>query len=266
MSKVIDLSAVTDASRIAIKQGTLAFMQDAHKETTAATIIALIGAGYNPATVYVLYGCVNTGVGLNYIISAGAIFYNGEVYNVDATAFTVTGSNVPVFTIAVTQFTTNADPMTFTDGTVRNIHNIRKIVISAGASGSGIADYLAGYFLSFNIPAPVSLSGAGVTGAYPNYVIPGPNGLLPVLAGGDTNVGDVSPGTGTDIVVTFLTPLTTANYRVQGTVITNGDPTHDVLVVWGIRNRTNTGFTIHFQELAGVVQNISFEWMAFAKA
>jgi hypothetical protein len=47
-----------------------------------------------------------------------------------------------VLNIAITNYSSDADPVTFSDGSVYNIHNIRKVAISCGASGSGdVCDY-----------------------------------------------------------------------------------------------------------------------------
>ena len=264
MSKIIDLSAVTDAARIAIKQGTLKFIQDSYGENFTAILVMLIGSTYNPATMYVLYGCVNTGVGLNYVISAGAVFYQGEIFLVDAAAFTTTGTNVPVMSLIVTQYTTNADPMTFTDSTVRNIHNIRKVQISSGASGSGFSNFSAVSYLSFFIPAPVNLSGGGVTGAYPNYVIPGLSNSHPVLAAGNMNLGDIAAGGGSDFNVVFTADIGTAAYYIVGTLISQGTPNQDTTCSWTARGKTTSQFTIRVQEWSSQTQNLSFDYVVFA--
>ena len=255
-----------------LKSGTLQFLQDANTEAFAALLTALIGPTYNPSTVYILYGIqLANWVTPNFSCAAGAAFYGGEIYLIDATVFSITGVDVPVFSLGITQYTTDADPVTFTDSSVHNVHNIRKLVISAGATGSGIADFSSAKFLSFYIPAPVTLTEAGaitITGTYPNFTISSPSvGILnPVLGAGSVNVGDVSSGAGTSINVTFDVPLTTSNYYVLGTVISNGNQVVDVSVGWGVTARTTTGFTVHFQEFNGSsAQNIALEWIVFAK-
>lgn len=260
--KRLDISALTDSAQMPIKRGTLAFLQDAHKETLAATIIALIGPGYNPLTVYVLYGCVDTGVGSTFTISAGALFINGEVFMVDAVSFTVTGANVPVFNYITTQYTTDADPVTFTDTTVHNIHNIKKVQIAAGASGSGIGDYTARFVLSFVIPQQVNLSGAGVTGSYPNFVIPGGSGAFPIVAAGNQNVGDLG-SSATTVTIALGTTLASNNYMPLVTIISNDNNVpsgNDSTVFFAIGNKTATSFDIYFRESNAVTQNISVDW------
>jgi hypothetical protein len=135
--KILDVSNINASAQMPVKKGTLQFLQDAYKELANAILRGTIGGGYSASTYYILHGCANTGVGSNYIISAGAIFFNGEIYLVDGTTFTTTGGQVPVMNIATTQYTTDADPVTFTNNVQYNIHDIRKIVISAGtASGN----------------------------------------------------------------------------------------------------------------------------------
>lgn len=135
--KILDVTPISASAQMPIKKGTLQFLQDAYKEVINAILRGTIGGSYSASTYYILHGCVNSGAGSNYVISAGAIFLNGEIYLVDAVTFTTTGGQVPVMNIVTTQYTTNADPVTFTDGVAYNVHDIRKIAISAGtASGN----------------------------------------------------------------------------------------------------------------------------------
>jgi hypothetical protein len=282
--KVLDVSSITDSSEFPIKKGTLKFLQDAGTEAISGIVYGLIGTAYNPAAVYILWGAANSGSGAVYILSAGWAFYNGEVFQIDAATFTLTGSNVALFSLVTTQYVTNADPVTFTDAAVRNVHNIRKIVITQGVSGSGLANYTQGYFLNFTIPAQLNLTApatagtpyAGnqvqIAGVYPNinlFVSPASN-LNPVIFAGSYNVGDAdaNPGAGggTDFIIPFGSTLATASYYVMGSLISNGTPSTDSsLGTPTIRNRTTTGFTIHFREFAAGVQNVAYEYIIFAK-
>jgi hypothetical protein len=147
----LDTSAVTTTVGLPLKAGSLVHLQLAYQEAISALGQALAGSAYNPGKVYVLSGCVNSGSGNNYNISAGSIFYNGEVYLVDAASFTISGANVavgvvpnpPTVTTGLTYFSdVIADPVQFTDGVNRNVHQIRKCVIQPGLSGSGAANFL----------------------------------------------------------------------------------------------------------------------------
>ncbi|HKC67701.1 MAG TPA: hypothetical protein VKG26_05690, partial [Bacteroidia bacterium] len=108
------------------------FIQQANFEAFKNTVQGMIGNSYDASKVYVLWGCVNSGSGSNYNISAGAVFYNGEVYTVDATSFTATGTAVGTLTE-----TDNGVGILFSDNMTRKILKVRKFVIADGASGSG---------------------------------------------------------------------------------------------------------------------------------
>jgi hypothetical protein len=89
---------------------------------------------------YILYGVEKTSLGgSNYSYTAGAIYFNGEVYLVDAIA-SISITTADILTITTTNDPT-ADPVTFTDGTPRSVHNIRKLVISNGTLGTGNVNY-----------------------------------------------------------------------------------------------------------------------------
>jgi len=142
MKKIIT-SGITTAVGIPIKTGTVEHFQEAYQE--ALTALARMNIlNYDASKIYVLYGCVNSGSGANFVISAGAVFFNGEVYLVPAATFTTSGGNVAIGTVTTTYFTaTNADPVEFTDAILRSVHEIRQIVISSGTSGAtNYADFV----------------------------------------------------------------------------------------------------------------------------
>ena len=153
----IDLSAITTTIGLPAKAGVWRHLQLASQDTLAALASSMINGSTSP---YILYGCINTGTGSTYTISAGAIYLGGEIYLVDAASFTVTGSNIAVGTITVTSYTgSDADPITFTDGTPRSVLNIRKIVFAGNLSGSGAVDYSAlSYLNTYNSYLPAFTS------------------------------------------------------------------------------------------------------------
>lgn len=117
----------------------LLFLQDAYKDALNSTIRKMLG-NYNSAKGYILYGCVGTGTDPGArTISAGAIFYNGEIYTVPAAAFATTGSDVAVGKITVTN--PAPDPILLKDGTSTSVHNVRTIVFAAGATNSGDVNF-----------------------------------------------------------------------------------------------------------------------------
>lgn len=138
----IDESQITSGSEMYFKKGTWTHLQAAYTELFEA-LMRREFKSYSGTTMYVIYGCVNSGSGSNYVISAGAVFYAGEIYLVDAATFTAGGGQTAVATITTTQYTTFADPVTFSDGNPKYVHNIRKVVIASGTSGTGTKDYSA---------------------------------------------------------------------------------------------------------------------------
>lgn len=139
--KQLITSDITTAIALPIKKGTLDHLQSAYTEicaSVAKAIIEAFGTQYSSGNYYILYGCENSGTGSNYIISEGAIFYNGYVYLVDAATFTVAGGETAVGSIDSSFYTADeADPVTFTDGVQRNVHQISKIIFASGTSGVG---------------------------------------------------------------------------------------------------------------------------------
>lgn len=142
--KKLDTSFATTTVGQPVKGGTLLHLQQAYQEALTAIANNLAGQSYQANVVYVLYGCINTGSGVNYIISSGAVYYNGEVLLVDAITFTAAGGQTATAAIDITYFSdVSADPTTFTDGTPHNVHQIRKIKIASAVSGSTISDFAA---------------------------------------------------------------------------------------------------------------------------
>jgi hypothetical protein len=137
----LDVSAVSTTVGMPVKAGTLNHIQLAYQEALTALANNFLGSRADTANTFILYGCVKSGSG-PFDISTGAVYYNGEVYLVDAvTGIALSGGQVIVGNIVTTQYTSGADAVLFTDGISRNIHNIRKMVFTAGTAGSGTVDF-----------------------------------------------------------------------------------------------------------------------------
>lgn len=219
----LDTTAISPAAQMFIKRGTLDFLQQADQEVFNAVILSLIGVIYDPTQIYVLYGCVNTGIPPAVNISAGAVFYNGEVYLVPATNFFLGGGQVAIATGQLSFYNVNADPVTFTDNSQHSVHQIRTMSIVAGASGAGLG--LAGEHLpDFGafIPANprVSLDGNIVTGAWPTFHVNQVNKTLMVAKfdlPGDVGASGTILSGGVASLYNILFPdLGTNNYIVTG--------------------------------------------------
>lgn len=181
MKKIIT-SDITTGIGMPIKSGTLDHLQSAYQQAIdvmCKTTFALNGNGvYSTSTVYVIYGCNQTGGGSTKNLSAGAVFYNGEIYLVPASTYTISGGNVAIANIVTSYFTgTNADPVTFTDASIHNVHEIKQIVVSAGASGSGLVNYSAFVFANLYFTnlttanAAVNVGTGSISSCYLNYKV-----------------------------------------------------------------------------------------------
>ncbi len=172
--KKLDLSPISPGISMYVKGGTLQFLQLAYQEALSELTTSQIGVNYDTTKAYVLNGCINSGSGSNYIISAGSLFFNGEIYLVPAATFTITGSNVAEGIITITQYITDADPTDYTDGIQRNVHDIRQMVFSPALSGSGAVNFINLVNLAYK---PV-----GAIGQTIEWLMPGggsQNSLLP---------------------------------------------------------------------------------------
>src|SRR5690348_876156 len=134
--KKVDTSNIIEFVRQLGATGvTLTHIIAAIQETTDAIVRGITS---NSGGVIVLYGCVNSGSGSNYIISAGAIWYNGEIYLVDAFTGTTGGGTTIVLSIVTTYDV--GDPVKYSNNQNYYTHAIRKIEFSVSISGSGISD------------------------------------------------------------------------------------------------------------------------------
>lgn len=269
--KKLSVTDITNSAQFFPKKGTLEFLQLAFREGFTEIIKSLIGSTYSASAVYILRGVINSGTYPVYTTTEGVVFYDGEFFLTDATNFNA-GSDVGVFSIIQTQYGTDADPCTFSDATTHNIHNIRKMQLTAGASGSGLANYSAAVFLNFTIPAQLNLSGTGqavVSGAYPNLNVdvPAATNLNPVLCAGTHTVGDITPTVYQEFTVTLPITVPSVNYYVMGCMISTGTPVNDCVATWTVRLRTTTDFVLCVRELVSptVVQALVFEYIVFAK-
>jgi hypothetical protein len=134
-------SNITTTVGMPIKSGSLDHIQDAYIENFNSIIKNLIGRQYDATKCYILDGLINTTAGtLTYTLTAGSVFYQNEVFQVDAVTLTVAAGQNPNLSINTTFFSgTNADPVTFTDSVPRNVHEIRKIGFTVGTTAPNIS-------------------------------------------------------------------------------------------------------------------------------
>lgn len=147
--KKIKTTDITSTSAMPVKKGSLDHLQAAYTETITDLNKAYWSGDRVGTKPMALHGCINSGTGSTFIISAGALILDtySEVFRCDATTVVVPVGQVLIGTITTTYLTaSDADPVEFSDSTLNNVHEIRKIVWSSGASGSGTLNYSDLYF------------------------------------------------------------------------------------------------------------------------
>jgi hypothetical protein len=138
MSNILKTSDITAGAAMPIKRGTLDFLFN--ELADMRKILVQTNAG-NTNTAYILYGLVPTITGTSYAFTEGYVYFDSIIYYVPAATITVSGSNIPIFKYNTTSYTTNADPVLFSDNNTYNVHEIRNATISADVTGSGFFDW-----------------------------------------------------------------------------------------------------------------------------
>jgi hypothetical protein len=138
MKKILT-SSITSTARQPFLDYSLSHLQDAYTEAINSLCKRVIPS-YTTNDVVVLEGLVDTGTaGVNFNISAGSIYYNGEIYQIPATGVLVIAGNTAVLTLPTTYHT--SDPVTMDNGTTAYVHTLRAGVIALATSGSGTKDF-----------------------------------------------------------------------------------------------------------------------------
>lgn len=133
----IDTSQIVDPGKLQPFLGpSLEFLQDATAEAIKGVCYNLIGDSYSSLVGYVLYGVINSPAA---VVSFGYIFFNNEIYHFPGITNKNTFVNSGVFVALNTNGT--ADPITFTDGTTGNVHNVRKLTLVDQANGTGLFNF-----------------------------------------------------------------------------------------------------------------------------
>lgn len=213
----------------------LNFLQGANKDMINAIMLNLIGPSYSASTVYILSGCVNSSILPTYNISAGYVFFNGEVYRCPAVSGTVSGGNT-LYSAADLSYATLAtpdpvtgvtpDPSEFSDGSLINVHQVRNWKIQQLTTGTG-----ANAFSTFvNVkqtanPVFAKLSSVGSGAASTSFTFTGWD-ASPIDADGIFNIsnGRVTPKVGYykfSFCVT-ATPSTSPSGTVDLNIYKNG--------------------------------------------
>jgi len=206
--KKIDTTNITGNQKAPYIKATHDHIKESIQDTTGNIIKGLLGS-YTTGDLIVLYGCVVTAnIPGTSSITAGAIYYNGEIYEVDANASLITtGSDTLVWGV-VTDYR-SGDPVTWSDGVDRDLHRVDKLALSAGASGSGLANYNGATVKYMLEGAPIYRTSAGVESVIPRL-------KTKIIEIGDWNMDatsqvDVNHGIGADFIKIRVTSVVIIN-------------------------------------------------------
>lgn len=136
MAKNLITTNISGSVKAPFSKAALDNLQANIPEISSAIIQGMLGS-YNTNDVIVLYGFAITLTvsGTVATWTKGAVYYNGEIYQVSPGTLTKTSG---VFLYSISDVPTSA---AFSDGNPYPWIDVRTITIAAGTSGTGIADY-----------------------------------------------------------------------------------------------------------------------------
>jgi hypothetical protein len=251
--KNIDITQiVSPTSKQPFTANSLKFLQDYNAENLASVIKSIITTNlgsYSLTVPYVISGCVVSDAGKD--VTAGEIFYGGKYYATTAVDGT---TNVARFILTKTQDGV-ADPLEFTNGDSKNVHDIFTYVATDVASGGDFtsANLVSAYpYSSSQYPVDFSTSsatdvdlGASITtpndGITRNWVIQGKcNGVLNAVGSMTMNlyIGSVADF----CLIETLSASNTRNTMVVGPIVTSVPPN----TIIKLTGRSGTGGSVTF--------------------
>ena len=135
--KTLDLSSVTPSVGIIPQKDTVEHITSSYLEGVASLAKSMIPASWQTGKLVILHGCIDSGTPPARNLSAGAVFYNGEVYQVPSASFTTTGLQIGIWTL---QDVNTGTESKLTDGSDVHVLVNNKFVFAAGLAGSGDFD------------------------------------------------------------------------------------------------------------------------------
>lgn len=139
MARKFETTDIVSPAAAYLRADSFTHVNSSFDELSNAMVRSLLSA-YTTNDVIVLWGCVLTGTLVApgpAAITAGQVYYNGRIYDVDAVASLVlSGAQIPVWTIAESL---QGGQTTFTDGNDYDFQVIEKFAMTAGLSGSGVS-------------------------------------------------------------------------------------------------------------------------------
>lgn len=145
MAFLLNTSAIALGSAMPLKSGILDYLYYDELQNMR-NILAGITNDNNlgSSTPFCVQGMTSSVVGSTYTITSGSLIYQARMYNSEPASVTLAPGQVIVGTLTTTNpfLATNADPVTFSDGSSHYVLDMVSVVWSAGISGiNGDFDY-----------------------------------------------------------------------------------------------------------------------------
>ena len=136
---IIKTTDIVAGVAMPIKKGTLDWLQANTKDLAFRNAVAGDPLITNQTTA--LFGCGSSQSGSIVAVGSGVVLYQQETYTLFGQNVTLGVGEVVVCTIVEeSEAGATYDPVEFSDGTFNDVHIIRRIILSAGATGSGTFD------------------------------------------------------------------------------------------------------------------------------
>lgn len=141
MNRIITTDVLDPSIQQPFTANSLDFLQNAAVEALVSFPAFTSRAAFNSGNPVVLYGCQRQSLGgSDYKFYSGYVYYSGEIYSFAGINSIAIATNAE-FKITVTNDGT-ADPVIFTDGISRNVHNVRKLTMTDNAGDFNYSDCL----------------------------------------------------------------------------------------------------------------------------
>lgn len=226
----------TDFSNIALKMEASPRFNLHNQEGMAERFAAIIDALGNNYGGFMRISGATVGIsGSTYTAAPGKVYYNGEIYTVDGNAVNVPGGQTAVWQIQ-TEYTRNA---WHGDGTQKPTFYENKMVLVAGASGSGVANYNGGSTLQAQLLLYIGQD-AAINNAI-NALIAAAPGALNTLNELAAALGD-DPNFATTVTNSLATKLNLSGGSMTGAIAMGGNK------ITGLGAATANGDAMRYQE------------------
>lgn len=138
--KKLDTSNISGLAKAPIIKATHDHIKESIIETTNSLALGIIEGlldSYNTNDLIILHGCeITANIPGTSSITAGAVYYNGEVYQVDANASLVTSGGQNLFWTIDSSYIASDSSFYWSDGVQRNFHQVEKFQLTPANSGS----------------------------------------------------------------------------------------------------------------------------------